>query len=375
MTSWLLVSGDIAPPGGMDRANYELAAALAARPRSRLHLVAHRVAPELASREGVTVSHVPRPLGSHLLGAPLLAREAERRARALRAPAVAISNGGNADTADANWVHYVHAAYVPDARGVRQAVQAPASHLYFRSRERRALGRSRIVICNSRRTAADVASRVGVDPGRLRVVYYGSDGTFAAVDASARAAARRALGWDPERPVATFIGALGDRRKGFDRLFEAWRLVSGDRAWDVDLAVVGSGAELDAWRRRAAAQGVAPRMRFLGYRLDVSRILSASDLLIHPARYEAYGLGVHEALCSGVPAIVSRSAGIAERYPEDLRDWLIQDVESSGEIAERLREWRRDPDAARARVRPFASVLGQRTWTDMAAEIIRWIES
>jgi glycosyltransferase involved in cell wall biosynthesis len=360
----------------MDRANYELAAAIAGRPGAQLHLVAHRVAPELAARGEVKVSRVPRPLGSHLLGAPLLARAAERQARALAHRAIAISNGGNADTGDANWVHYVHAAYVPAAHGLRQSVQGPASHLYFRARERRVLGRSRIVICNSRRTAADVSNRIGVDPARVRVVYYGTDpDAFEPADAASRSASRRALGWDPGRPVAAFIGALGDRRKGFDRLFEAWSRLCAGGGWDVDLAVVGSGAELAAWRRRAADAGIDGRVRFLGYRTDVARILSASDLLVHPARYEAYGLGVHEALVSGIPAIVSASAGIAERYPEDLRGWLIHDVEDAEEIADRLRVWRSDPDGQRALLAPFAATLRARTWSDMAAEMIRWIEA
>ena len=77
----------------------------------------------------------------------------------------------------------------------------------------------------------------------------------------------------------------------------------------------GTGAELPAWRQRAQAAGLGDRMRFLGFRSDVPEILAALDALVHPARYEAYGLSVHEALCRGVPAIVSASAGVAERIP------------------------------------------------------------
>ena len=51
-------------------------------------------------------------------------------------------------------------------------------------------------------------------------------------------------------------------------------------------------------------------------------VFAACDLLIHPARYEAYGLAVHEALCRGLPALVSATAGVAERYPEDLGQLL-----------------------------------------------------
>ena len=62
----------------MDRANHALAAYLAAR-GDEVHLVAHRVSDDLAARPGVTAHLVPRPLGSHLLGQPLLARAGRGR--------------------------------------------------------------------------------------------------------------------------------------------------------------------------------------------------------------------------------------------------------------------------------------------------------
>ena len=109
--------------------------------------------------------------------------------------------------------------------------------------------------------------------------------------------------------MAIFVGALGDRRKGFDVLFEAWRMLVLDPAWDVDLFVAGEGAERDAWIARSKEMGLASRIHFLGFRTDVSSLLAAADVLVHPARYEAYGLGVHEAICQGVPAIVTSAAG------------------------------------------------------------------
>ena len=177
-----------------------------------------------------------------------------------------------------------------------------------------------MVICNSRRTQADVVERLGVPADRTRVVYYGSDSdVFAPPTASERLDARRALGVSGDRPLVGFVGALGDRRKAFDSVFAAWADCCRDPSWDADLVVVGAGAELPAWRERVAAAGLAARMRFLGFREDVPKILAAVDAIVHPARYEAYGLSVHEAICRGVPAVVSRSAGVAELYPPDWR--------------------------------------------------------
>jgi glycosyltransferase involved in cell wall biosynthesis len=214
-----------------------------------------------------------------------------------------------------------------------------------------------------------VRERVGVEPSRVRVVYYGSDSAeFLAIQAEERLAARRELGWPMDRPVAVFVGALGDRRKGFDRLFAAWQRLCRDAAWDVTLAVVGAGSELDNWRQRVIDARMGRHVTFLGFRSDVPRVLAAADLLVHPARYEAYGLGVHEAICRGLPAIVSARAGIAELYPAELHDWLIDDVEDEQELADRIHRWRCDCAAAPARVRSFSERLRARTWADMAIE-------
>ena len=171
-----------------------------------------------------------------------------------------------------------------------------------------------------------------------------------------------------------FVGALGDRRKAFDTLFAAWRALCRRPDWDADL-------DRRRLRRRAAGlaaaggeAGLADRIRFLGFRRDVPALLAAFDALVHPARYEAYGLSVREALCRGVPAIVAASAGVAEHYPAALHDLLIVDPDDGGELAERLAAWRRGLSRYRALVEPLAESLRARTWQVMGEEIERLVE-
>jgi glycosyltransferase involved in cell wall biosynthesis len=358
--TWLLISGDFTPLGGMDRANHALAAHLSRTRGDEVHLVAHRAWDDLTARANVTLHKAWRPLGSHALGKPWLAALGRRRARALATRgARVVVNGGNCAWPDVNWVHYVHAVH----GGARD-----------RDDERRALRAARLVVCNSRRTRDDVVERVGVDPGRAHVVYYGADPSFRPVDHASRGRAKAALALPTDRPAALFVGALGDRRKGFDTLLAAWEVLCRDRAWDVDLLVAGTGRALPGWRARAREAGLDGRVRFLGFREDVPTLVAAADLVVHPARYEAYGLGVHEALTAGVPAMVSAAAGVAERYPSDLAALFIRDPEDVGALADQLRGWRCDLEGWRARVAPFAVRLGARTWDDMAHEIVALAE-
>src|SRR5207253_1945370 len=132
--------------------------------------------------------------------------------------------------------------------------------------------------------------------------------------ADERMRARAALRLADGAPALAFVGALGDRRKGFDTLFHAFAFLCATvPSWDATLLVVGAGGELEDWKRHAEEAGLSRRIRFLGFRADVREVLFACDGIVAPTRYEAYGLAVQEAICTGLPAIVSRAAGVAER--------------------------------------------------------------
>jgi glycosyltransferase involved in cell wall biosynthesis len=371
MTAWTLVSGDFVTTGGMDKANHALAFFLARNGHS-VELVTHRAAPDLAILHGMSIRVVPKPLGSYFLGRWQLDRAGRRDGKAMRmAGGRVVVNGGNCTFPDVNWVHYVHAAYRPELpascfRRLKTWVERPMD---LRA-ERDAVRAARVVVCNSDRTRRDVIERLGVAPDRAVTVYYGTDPElFRPALPETRAALRARLGWPEARPVVLFIGALGDRRKGFDTLFAAWQILCSEGAWDAVLGVIGRGAELPLWEARAATARLTDKIRFFGFRADVPDLLQAADGLVHPSRYEAYGLGVHEAICCGLPAIVSAAAGVAERYPPDLANLLLTDPESPAELAARLRHWRANTEAFSARVRQLSDELRSRTWADMARDI------
>jgi len=374
---YLLVAGDFVKAGGMDGANHALASYLADA-GGEVHLAALRAEQDLAGRPNVIVHRAPKLAGSYLLAEPLLDRAGRRWARSIaRRGGRVVVNGGNCQWGDINWLHYVHAAYQPESEriGLRR-LKAWASRRRFVSAERAALGRARLVIANSERTRQDVVNRLRIPESRVHRVYYGIDADrFRPVTDESRTRARAALGWPANRSCVAFIGSLGDLRKGFDTVFSAWEILCDGRQWDADLVVVGKGRQVPAWKARAAEAGLKSRMRFLGFRDDVAEILAACDALVAPARYEAYGRAVQEALCRGLPAFVTRSAGVAEHYPLQLEDLLIPDPDNAGDLAARLRAWRQCIDGYRDAVAPLSQRLRAHTWNRMARQIVEIIEA
>lgn len=375
---FLIVAADFVKTGGQDRANYALAEHLAERGHE-VHLVAHRIAPELLRRPNVTSHLVSKPLNSAYLGEGYIRRKGLDVARQIQARGGrVIVNGGNCDFADVNWVHYVHAAYRPRlSASLSHRLIHSIKHRTFQGNERRALYKARLVIANSYRTRQDLIDRLAIEPERIVVIYYGIEASmFHPVADEQRRQLRASLGWDPHRPVVTFIGALGDRRKGFDTLFHAWRALSVRNDWDPMLAVIGTGRELPAWRERTRLCGLDRSIRFMGFRSDVPDLLRAADVLVSPTRYEAYGLGVHEALCCGLPAIVTRSAGVAEQYPPELSGpLLLDDPDDAESLACALVRWREQRVALSQAIAPLAQRLQQRTWDVMATDILGLLET
>lgn len=371
----MVVAGDFVRTGGMDAANHALASYLA-RAGRETHLVAHRVAPDLSALPGIHLHPVGRPLESHLLGFPLLDRAGRRAARALRGRgARVLGNGGNCRAAGAAWLHYVHAAYAPEIAGrpLRRAAERWGRRKALAD-ERAVVRAARVVLANSALTRQDAVERLGAAPERVHTVYYGADAArFRPRTPGERAAARVGLRLPGDAPAVAFVGALGDRRKGFDTLFAAWTELCRRRSWDAVLIVVGAGGELDAWKTRGS--GLGERVRFLGFRDDVPAVLSACDALVSPTRYEAYGLAVHEALCLGLPAVVSRAAGVSERIPASMEALLLDEPDDAGELVSRLLAWREGLEGYREAALALSDVLRAWTWDDMAARIVDIVEA
>ncbi len=127
---------------------------------------------------------------------------------------------------------------------------------------------------------------------------------------SRRAGARHRLGLTYDVYTLLFIGS-GFITKGLDR---AIRGVANLRAAQPDLRLRLYVAGQDAIGRfglLVRRQQVQEQVIFLGGRDDIADLLLAADVLVHPARSEAAGIVLLEALVAGLPVVTTAACGYA----------------------------------------------------------------
>ncbi len=377
MKPYLLVAGDFVKTGGMDRANFALADYLAKTGRE-VNLLGYGAENELLLHENLKFYQVPKIANSYLLSSPWFNWSAVQLARRLSTKGCnVVVNGGNCQWGDINWVHYVHASYQSDSRlGQPYKIKGAISRGISLRTELLALKSARLIIANSELTKRDLIEKLQIPPEKIFRVYYGIDPkNFYPISEQQKNEIRKKLNWTVDKNIIIFIGALGDRRKGFDTLFEAWQKLNETNEWKdcSQLMVIGTGAELAQWQARTQEAKIS-NIEYLGRRKDVPLLLRAGDCLVAPSRYEAYGLGVREALCTGLPAIVSANAGVAEHYDQDLKDLLLSNPNDSNELCDRLLMWYKNESKYRELAFNLSNQLRSHTWDDMARDIIEKIE-
>ncbi len=185
-----------------------------------------------------------------------------------------------------------------DAQNVRRRLRNRLEHVAVR------YGMSRIIAVSN--ATRDSYSRLtGIRLSRFRTIYNGINlGRFAF--AEDKHVKRASLGLPDDGPIITFVGVMRPG-KGHEVAIDAARQLQG-----MHLLLVGDGKPPFRSQLEEQAKGLEDRVHFLGQRMDVPEILSASDVLILPSDSEALPTVLIEAGASGLPSIATTVGGCGE---------------------------------------------------------------
>ena len=174
----------------------------------------------------------------------------------------------------------------------------------WRHLERLLTRRAASVICITEALARFNREVVGLPAGKLRVVHYG-------LDASPEA-------WGPpggpdlpaETPVLVAVCRLAPQ-KGVDVGVEALARVR-ERHPTAHLVVLGEGPLRAELAELAARRGVGAAVSLPGRVGDVAWWLRRALIVVHPARWEGFGLALLEAMLCEKPVVAARVSSIPE---------------------------------------------------------------
>ena len=204
----------------------------------------------------------------------------------------------------------------------------------FRFVERALARRARKVIAISDALRRFTVDRVGVPSDKVVTVHYGLDEL------------PRPWGENPELPipddarVLLVVGRLA-LQKGIDVAVRALPAIRRKHPNAV-LVVLGEGPQ------RPELEALAGEGVFLPGRVgDVAAFYRRADLLVHPVRWEGFGLALLEAMLAGKPVVAS-AVSSAPEIVEDGKTGLLVPPEDPAALASAVVSLLSDPTRASA---------------------------
>ena len=192
---------------------------------------------------------------------------------------------------------------------------------------------------------------------------------FAAAPPDAAPVDRASLSTPPDAPLLLSMGRLHEN-KAHDVSLQA--LVQLPEAF---LWIAGVGPLEAKLKGMAEALGVAPRVRFLGWRTDASALYRAADVCLFPSRFEPLGNVVIQSWAHGLPVVAAESQG-PKALIRDGDDGLLVPIDDADALAASVRRLLAEPRlcarltaAGAARVKAEfseAAVVGQ--WKALYAD-------
>lgn len=172
--------------------------------------------------------------------------------------------------------------------------------------------RSDVLFTDSECSRRDVVSELSLDErdaARVRVAALGVDDAFrAAPHAPVRAES------DASPRTLLYVGRM-DPYKNVPALVEAFALARAALPFPVRLVIAGAeDARYPEARGKARELGVEDCVDFAGA-VPFGRLVElyrTADLLVHPSRYEGFGLQIAEAMAAGLPAICTDGGSAPE---------------------------------------------------------------
>ncbi len=221
----------------------------------------------------------------------------------------------------------------------------------------------------------------GTEPKHLRTIYNAISDRYFEVRPD-RNGVREELQIPAKGRLAIYVGRLAVY-KGISTLlyalgpvfeqYDLYLLYIGSP----DFNVAGTRETLQQMKEQVAKNRWGDRVKFLGYRRDIPRLMASADVLVHPAFMEGFGLTLVEAMAARLPVVATNVDAIPEilaqtsslmvpaREPDALREAVLATLTCSP--ADRARTIER----GRVRAEKFRMIHRTDAMIDLFSDLLR----
>jgi glycosyltransferase involved in cell wall biosynthesis len=184
---------------------------------------------------------------------------------------------------------------------------------------------------------------------RVHTIRNGVDTALYEHDAqgasSTRSSVRSELGLTADAFLIATVGRL-EEPKGHRYLIAATEAVVS-RSPGMHVLLIGDGELREELQEQVNKLELGDRVHFLGSRLDVPRLLEASDLFVLPSLWEGLPMALLEAMASGKPSVATAVSGTKlVMIPHETG--LLVPPRDAQKLAEAILELVADPERAKA---------------------------
>jgi glycosyltransferase EpsD len=133
---------------------------------------------------------------------------------------------------------------------------------------------------------------------------------------------RKDMGYDSD-DILLFFAAEFNKNKNQKLLIKSLSLLKDDIP-QIKLLLAGDGQMVNSCRQHAVNLGLENRVEFLGYRNDIEKFLSISDIAVASSIREGLPVNIMEAMSCGLPVITTNNRGHRELISNNFSGWIIE---------------------------------------------------
>ncbi|QDD00323.1 glycosyltransferase family 4 protein [Candidatus Methylopumilus planktonicus] len=164
-------------------------------------------------------------------------------------------------------------------------------------------------VANSDLVKKELYKYYKVPKSRIKVIENGIDTrSFHPASPSKKEASKKQLALNPKFPVVLFVGS-GFERKGAFEIVEAIKLLPKFQA-----IIVGQDKKIDQLRVLAHGHNIL----VTGPQDNIQKYLDAADIFCLPSLYDSLPNAALEALCCGLPIVLTKDVGLAPHIKKNL---------------------------------------------------------